>query len=60
MAKNCMGGQANLLSSRGIPPIPPHKGIPRECMHVGVCVLKRWGWGVGDGVEVNQCDKVDF
>ena len=34
-----VGGQANLLSSsRGIPPIPPHKGTPGECMHVGVCV----------------------
>ena len=50
-----MWGQANLLSSRGTHPIPPHKGSPGECMHVGVCVLERRGWG-----GVNQCHKVDF
>ena len=41
-----MARQSNLLSSRGIPLIPPHKGTPEECMHVSVCVL-----GVGDGEE---------
>ena len=52
-----MWGQANLLSSRGTHPIPPHKGSPGECMHVGVCVLERRGWGWRG---VNQCHKVDF
>ena len=52
-----MWGQANLLSSRETHPIPPHKGSPVECMHVGVCVLERRGWGWGG---VNQCHEVDF
>ena len=44
-----MGGQANFLRSKGMSPIPPHKGTLGECMHVDVCVLERRGWGVGEG-----------
>ena len=51
-----MEGQANLLSSRGIPPISPHRGAPGKCMYVGLCVLERQGGRGG----VNQCHKVDF
>ena len=37
-----MGRQDNLLSSKGISPVRPHKGNSGEWMHVGVrmCVLK--------------------
>ena len=46
-ARGNIGGQANFLSSRGIPPILPHKGNPEKCMYVRVCVGKM-GWGLGE------------
>ena len=62
-ARGNMGGQANLLSSRGIPPVLPYKGNSGLCMHVDVCVCvcvcvyvcwKDWCRGWGRGKQMSQ------
>ena len=50
-----MARQSNLLSSRGIPLIPPHKGTPWRVYACKCVCVGGGGWG-----GVNQCHKVEF